>query len=215
MAQRNIISDDDHVPNRRIASIARRLVEVGLAVFDARQYPHDVIDRTWSAVYVLSPHELAINLQRRNEGEVVSPVDYEAILQQALDALLDWKDEETGQRPVAYVLPASLQPLLGYFGERIGDILFLYNPGYSWGIPQGKQAIGPGDDTTNHGAQLPTTRTNRTSNLATVMALGPIVRSGYERSVAMEGYVSLTDIAPLVAYLLGIPEPRQCRGTVP
>ncbi|SMC08223.1 Type I phosphodiesterase / nucleotide pyrophosphatase [Sulfobacillus thermosulfidooxidans DSM 9293] len=210
-----IVSDHGHVPNRRIASIARRLVEVGLAVFDARQYPRDVIDRTRSAVYVLSPHELAINLQGRNEGGIVSPADYEAILQQAMDALLDWKDEETGQRPVAYALPAPHQPLLGYFGDRIGDILFLYNPGYSWGIPQGKQAIGPGDGTANHGAQLPTTRTNRTSNLATVMALGPTVRSGYERNVAMEGYVSLTDIAPLVAYLLGIPEPRQCRGTVP
>lgn len=210
-----VVSDHGHVPNRRIVSAARRLVEVGLAKFDEKQLPRQIIDRDRSLVYLLSPHELVVNLQGRNDGGIVAPEHYNQIIQKAMDALLDWKEEGTGHRLVAYAVPLPHQPMLGYFGDRTGDIMFLYNPGYSWGIPKDGKVIGPADGSSNHGAQLPTTRTQRTSNLATLGAMGPTIRQNYQRQLERDGYLSLTDVTPLIAQMLGISPPIHCRGAVP
>ncbi len=210
-----IVSDHGHVPNRRIASVARRLVESGLAQFDPEKFPRQILDRNHSLVYVLSPHELAVNLRGRNDGGIVAPEDYNQVLHRALDALLDWKDPKTHQRPVAYALAQEHQGLFGYFGKRTGDIMFLYNPGYSWGIPKNPESVGDADGTANHGAQLPTTRTQMTSNLATIAAMGPKIRKQYQRDADVDGYLSLTDVAPLIAHLLGIHPPKHARGAVP
>ncbi len=210
-----VVSDHGHVPNRRIASVTRRLVETGLAVFDEKRLPSQVIDRTRSKVYLLSPHEIVVNLEGRNDGGIVPQTEYQVVAEAALDALLDWKDPETGKRLVAYALERSHQQILGYFGSRVGDVMFLYNSGYSWGTPQHNMSVGPSDGSSNHGAQLPTTTTERTANMATLMALGPSIRSGYERRAEDLGYVSLTDITPLISHLLGIVPPIDCRGAVP
>ena len=172
-----IVSDHGHVPNRRIASVSRRLVEVGLAFFDSERLPEEVLDRRRSLVYMLSPHQLAINLQNRNDQGVVKRQDYTRVLREARDALLDWKDPAGGDRVVAYALTGDDQSLLGYFGPRRGDLLFLFNEGYGWGIPSGHLTIGSADGSSNHGSQLPTVKTRRTSNLATIGAIGPQIRS--------------------------------------
>lgn len=210
-----VVSDHGHVPNRRIASVARRLVECGLAVFDSEAGRRQVIDRSRSRSYVLSPHEVVVNLAGRNDGGIVPASAYQSVVDELMDALLDWRDPDTGRRLVGYALPRQHQPLLGYFGERTGDVMFLYNPGVSWGTPGGGAVVGPADGTSNHGAQLPTTVTSRTANMASFLAWGPKIRRGYERDVEERGLISLTDIAPLMSHLLGIPSPRDCRGSVP
>lgn len=210
-----VVSDHGHVPNRRVASVARRLVDVGLAVFDERTRPRQTIDRRQSRAYLLSPHEIVVNLQGRNDGGVVEPSAYRQTVDEIVDALMDWKDPETGGRLVGYALPKEHQHLLGYFGDRVGDVMFLYNPGYSWGVPQGGLTVGPADGSSNHGAQLPTTTTARTANMATLIARGPRIRAGYGRIPDERGYVSLMDVTPLIANLLGIAPPWDCRGAVP
>lgn len=210
-----IVSDHGHVPNRRIASVERRLVEAGLAYFDPERLPAEVIDRRRSRVYTLSPHQLAINLENRNDTGIVKLRDFFRIVREARDALLDWKDPATGDRVVAYALINDDQSLLGYFGPRRGDVLFLFNQGYGWGTPNGHSTIGPGDGSANHGSQLPTAKTMRSSNLATIGAIGPRISVSYERDSSVKGYLSLLDVAPLIAELLGIPTPKDCRGAVP
>lgn len=210
-----VVSDHGHVPNRRIASVARRLVECGLAVFDKASGRRQVIDRSRSRAYLLSPHELVVNLQGRNDGGIVPPDQYPAVVDEVMDALLDWRDSETGKRLVGYALPRRHQQLLGYFGDRTGDVMFLYNPGISWGTPKAGVVVGPADGSSNHGAQLPTTVTSRTANMASFLAWGPKIRPGYERNLEERGFISLTDVAPLMAHLLGIAPPLDCRGSVP
>lgn len=210
-----VVSDHGHVPNRRIASVARRLVEVGLAKFDETKLPRQVIDRSRSMAYLLSPHEIAINLQGRNDRGIVPPEQYEQLTAAVRQALLEWKDPDNDKGLVAYALERPHQQLLGYFGDRTGDVMFLYNPGYSWGVPNNGKSVGPADGSANHGAQLPTTTTERTANMATFLAMGPTIRQGYRRNVEDLGYVSLTDIAPLVSYLLKMNPPRDCRGALP
>ena len=210
-----VVSDHGHVPNRRIASVARRLVEVGLAHFDDNKLPRQVIDRSRSLAYLLSPHEIVVNLQGRNDGGIVSKDNYATVVDAIRQALVDWKDPDNGNHLVAYALEKPHQQLLGYFGSRTGDVMFLYNPGYSWGVPQNGNTVGPSDGSSNHGAQLPTTATERTANMATLVAMGPSIRQGYERNADDLGYVSLMDVAPLVSFLLGMNPPRDCRGAVP
>ncbi len=210
-----VVSDHGHVPNRRIASAARRLVEVGLAQFDETKLPRQVIDRSRSMAYLLSPHEIVVNLKGRNAGGIVSKENFAQVSEAIRDALVEWKDQDSGRHLVAYALEKPHQQLLGYFGTRTGDVMFLYNPGYSWGVPSNGLSVGPADGSSNHGAQMPTTTTNRTANMATLLAMGPSIRHGYERNIQELGCVSLMDVAPLVSNLLDMTPPKDCRGAVP
>lgn len=210
-----VVSDHGCVPNRRVASIARRLVEVGLAEWNPDAAPRELLDPDRSRVLTFSPHELVVNLAGRNAHGTVPPADYEAVVRETVDALLDWKDDPDQRRVVAYALPKEHQHLLGYFGERCGDVMYLFNPGYSWGTPREPGVIGGPNGISNHGPQLPTTITAQSANLATLMAIGPRIRPGFERDYDARGYVSLTDVAPLVAELMGMAPPLDCRGAMP
>ena len=210
-----VVSDHGCVPNRRIASITRRLVEQGLVVLKEGGGPRETVDATRSKVLPFSPHELVVNLAGRNATGIVPPEEFERVRDAAIDALLDWRDPGNGKRVVGYAFPKEHQALLGYWGDRCGDVMFLFNSGYSWGTPSESGSVGRANGISNHGPQLPTTVTDRSANMATLIAYGPRIRQGYERPYNALGYVSLTDVAPLVAGLLGVETPRDCRGAAP
>lgn len=206
-----VVSDHGNVPNRYVCSVPRRLQAAGLLQFRPGT---DIVDRTQSLVYPLGPHQITVNLAGRNAGGMVPPEEYQSVVARTIEALETWRTPE-GQRVVSFALDSAQSQVMGYFGPRTGDVMFLFDHGCAWGTPPDGAIMGGPDGGSNHGAHMPTAKTANSSNLAVFMAMGPGVRPGYQRDPAVLGYTSLTDVAPLAAHWLGIEAPRDCRGNVP
>jgi predicted AlkP superfamily phosphohydrolase/phosphomutase len=191
--------------------LERELADRGLVkIVDRNGKLH--IDWLRSKVFV-DLTNIYVNLKSRYLEGMVEDEEYEAIIQQLLD-LRGLKDQD-GEYVLSFVLKKSEAPMIGLWGEYIGDVVFAYNSGYSWGpdqIPTTGGSINSGG--ANHGSQIPTTETAISSNYATFMILGKDIKKGYIRPVDQLGPIPLIDIAPTIAYILGISPPRHSLGHI-
>jgi hypothetical protein len=152
-------------------------------------------------------NEVFVNLKGRDKAGSVGPDNYSTVQEKIIDALLDWRDPATGKRAVSYALKHRDAPVLGYYGSVFGDVVFAYNPGFSWGVPPNGTDIYPSFATgTNHGAQIPSAETSYNSNLGAMYACGPGIKPG-RRDEEMKGPIPIDAIAPSVSQLLGCPLP--------
>jgi len=213
-----VISDHGNAPNSWICDTMSFLMEVGLMAFKETETGDREIDWNRSKVYMIPQRQLEIfvNLKGRDFAGSVDPKDYEAVQQEVIDALYDWKEPTTGRRPVALALKKRDASLLGFWGnEECGDVVFVYNAGFGRGHPEGGRSLAPAiKGGANHGPQLPTTQTGFSSNLACLFIKGPGLKKGYERDEARYGPWRILDFAPTLSYLLGIDPPKHAEGRV-
>jgi len=175
------------------------------------------VDWARSKVFFAQNH-LWINLQGRDEGGIVPPDQYDQLRSEVIRAMRDIKDPDTGEHVFAFVLPREDAPVVGLWGDHIGDVVFCYNGGYRWSGPEvlrlGEQrtvfACGGG----NHGPMMPTYETEVASVFGTLILAGPGVRPGVKLPKAEQVRICTTDVAPTVAHLLGMDEPAQSEGRV-
>ena len=108
--------------------------------------------------------------------------------------------------------------MLGLCGPTAGDVVFVYERGYRWSGPEvlqlGEERLVFPSGGANHGPQPPTYETEVSSNYGILVLSGPGVRRGYVRNMAELGPARMTDVAPTIAHLVGIPEPAQSEGCV-
>ena len=107
--------------------------------------------------------------------------------------------------------------LLGFWGDTVGDVIFVYNSGFAWEPPAGTASIGPLGNVAaaaRHGPQVPTAETSVSSNLASFLIKGPGVKKGYRRNEDRLGLMRLVDLVPTLSHLLGFAPPAQSQGTV-
>ena len=139
---------------------------------------------------------------------MVEPENYEEVQETIIDALIDWRDPDSGKRAIAYALKRRDASVLGYYGSAFGDVVFAYNPGFSWGVlPNGSdidQSLATG---TNHGAQIPSAETRFNSNLGVIYAWGPGIIPG-RRDEEMMGPIPIDAVAPSLSKLLACPLPK-------
>jgi len=205
-----VVSDHGNAPNRKKFSILRALAERGLVHIVKKERGFQV-DWTKSKVFV-DLTNVYVNLRSRYKGGVVDDSEYEEVRKQVIDALRSCKDEE-GEYAVAFALKREDAAMIGLWGEHVGDVVFAYSPGFTWGVDgiwEGSQKAGGA----NHGPQIPTAETHYSSNYAIFIIAGPGIKKGYERNVDFLGPVLLVDIAPTMAYLLGILPPRHTQGRI-
>ena len=101
-----------------------------------------------------------------------------------------------------------MEAALGYYGSAVGDVMFAYNPGFSWGqLPNGEDIHPSFGSATNHGAQIPTGETAYNSNLGVLFAWGPGVKRGL-RDEEMKGLIYMDQLAPTLSELLECPLPK-------
>ena len=224
-----VVSDHGNSPNMYACSIQARMVETGLmALADTPESPGAPgagtgprlgarggprVDRSRSRVYMHGGLQVCVNLRGRDPGGVVDPADYEAVQEEIIDALYDWKVPATGKRAIALALKRRDAQLLGFFGETVGDVILLYNSGFAWAAPR-SGTIDVARGGANHGPQPPTAGTAMSSNLAVLMGHGPGIRAGYERDRERLGLMRLVDVVPTMCHVLGIQPPAQAAGAV-
>jgi len=210
-----VVSDHGNSPNMYACNIQAYLAERGLIALSEETTPRGVrrVDLGRSKVYMHGGLQVCVNLKGRDPQGTVEPADYERVQDEIIDALYEWKEPRTGKRAVALALKKRDAQLIGFFGDTVGDVIFVYNSGFSWAQPR-EETIEVARGGANHGPQLPTARTAMSSNLAVLMARGPGIRAGYERDRERLGLMRLTDVVPTVCHVLGIHPPAQATGAI-
>ena len=207
-----LVSDHGNASNRHVCHLDRRLREAGL-LRRSGAGDHDPIDWADTLAYPHGQFQINVNLQGRESQGSVEPAHYQRVVNEIINALHDWRTDE-GLRPVALALRKKDAPLIGYWGERAGDVVFIYNAGFAWGQPHKGASVAPAHPGANHGPQVPTAETALSSNLGAWIIAGPGIKAGYRRDMNRLGPARLIDFVPTLCRALSITPPAQCQGAV-
>jgi predicted AlkP superfamily phosphohydrolase/phosphomutase len=135
-----------------------------------------------------------INLEGREPNGIVDPNDYEATQREIIDALLDYKDPETGFRPFSLAISRENAEILRLSGDLVGDVVFGVHPSFDGA----------------HGRQLPVGSFGMSGQHSVFIMAG----AGVKKGLALQRSVNVVDVAPTICYLLGWPMPRNVEGKV-
>ncbi|MBW2084848.1 MAG: phosphodiesterase, partial [Deltaproteobacteria bacterium] len=125
---------------------------------------------------------------------IVEPEDYGNVQRQIIDALLTWKDPQTGTRPIAMALSKQDARILGLYGDYVGDVIYALYPEFGG----------------QHGQQLPASSYGIGDQRSGMILNGPGLKKGYK----MQRTMWLTDIVPTLSYALDLPVADTVEGAV-
>ena len=219
-----LASDHGQVPAWKFVWIGGALIKRGLLAYNCNG---DWCTVDWSRTRAYpfghtTPY-IWVNLKGRDPHGVVDPRDYDEVVGEVIDALYSIRDPETGVRVVELALRREDAEFLGQWGERVGDVVYFLKPGYSnvvfdFSRVHASIVNGPvirplnevGFWTALHHDYLPNASLGLFTNEAFIIMKGPGVRRSYRRSRP----VWLTDLAPTIAYLMGIRMPKNNEGNI-
>ena len=200
-----LASDHGDVPNSYFCDIYKRLEEYGLAHLTPEGKP--ILSK--SKAYLKDERgglEVFVNLKGRESSGTVDLIDYEQVQSEIFRALSTWyHPTKKGQLNVAnLVLRKQDASMIGYWGDKMGDVIFTYNQGFVWGSNH-KDVVGPVTSPgANHGPQSPTARTKDSSNLGVFISHGELIKKCYKRDTSNKGYYSMNDCGTTIANLIGV-----------
>lgn len=175
------------------------------------------IDWARSQLYFEQNH-LWINLAGRDQGGVVHRDDFDALRRQVIAVMRGLTDPETGEHVLPIVLPREDAPMVGLWGDYIGDVCFVYGGGYCWSGPEvlrmGEERVVFPCTGGNHGPMIPTYETETTSVMGALVLGGAGVRAQEPAPRLEQSRICTTDVAPTLAHLLGLGAPAQNEGRV-
>ncbi|WP_110707491.1 alkaline phosphatase family protein [Salinicola sp. CR57] len=196
-----LASDHGDVPNSHLCDIHRRLAEFDLCTIDGKGKP----DVATSQAFLKDERgglEIFVN------RDLVPAAEIDRVQTRILKALTTWYVETaSGERNVvALALKKQDASPLGYWGERMGDVLFAYAPGFVWGTNQRGDTVAelvtPG---ANHGPQVPTASTGFASNHGVAFFHGAGIRPGVELAFdTARGIQRMDSAGATFARLLGL-----------
>ena len=136
-----------------------------------------------------------INVKGRDPHGIVEPgEEYRKVQEEIINCLYDYKDPESGKKPVVLALRKQDARFIGLHGDWVGDVIY--------GIS--------GDFGAQHAPQVPTAQYG-IGDLRGLFALsGPNIKKGVE----LERTVWIQDLVPTICYLTGWPVPAQAEGAV-
>ena len=190
-----VVSDHGATPHVASVDVWKILEEAGLLSLKRDEAGRWTID--WSRTKAVPQRNcyIYVNLKGRDPHGIVEPEEYDKVRDQVIDVLLDYRDSKTGKRPFYMVLKKEDARILGLYGDRIGDIVYVLRPGFGHA----------------HGQQLPTAKFGDFGSMASFIVIsGPGIRKGAK----IKPTRWLIDVAPTVAYLLGIPVPKDSDGSI-
>jgi predicted AlkP superfamily phosphohydrolase/phosphomutase len=218
-----VVSDHGMYPVRLpVVDVNRVLAEAGL-------YQPGDVSRSKAAWFYES--QIRLNVRGREAGGVVAPgAEYEAVRDQVIRALEEYRDPLTGERAFQLVLRSEDAQLFGWYGDRVGDICYLQKPrlsGRGPGPQTRAEPVSPGEaeaagrrpaarmlpgNGEHHYYWQMAARTDGSApgGRAMFIVKAPGVRRGYRRPAPVE----LVDAAPTLAYVSGIPVPRHAEGRI-
>jgi arylsulfatase A-like enzyme len=212
-----VVSDHGHFAARRSVYLSHALRDAGLLVVAA----DGRIDAGASKVRGFAHDGVFINHAGRYPDGCVGEAELPAVREELASAMAVLRDPESGARIYQLLLAPEQAGPLGV-DDSAGDLIAAATPGYlivahptAVTPPEGRDYVAPPDP--EHGmwggAQsihegLPSGMLSLGTNCATLIMAGPGVRRGYRRPWP----VWLRDVAPTLAWALGVPAPAQATG---
>lgn len=191
-----VVSDHGGTPNQHHpVDINAVLAQAGFVHYTTDHHTgRQIVDLRRTVALGVGLVHVFINLAGREPAGIVAPADYERVQQQVIDALLTYRDPATGERPFTLALTRADAEMLNLWGELVGDVVYALKPGYDGA----------------HGKQLPSVSFGIGGQHSTFILAG----AGVRRGVALQRQVRVVDVAPTLAYLLGLPMPANVEGGV-
>lgn len=209
-----VTSDHGMPANRKAVSLVNAFLERGWLELSP---DGTSVDWARSKLFFEQNH-LWINLEGREPTGVVPPEEYSDLRAEVQKLMREMKDPETGEHVFAFVLTREEAPVVGLWGENVGDLVFCYSGGYRW---SGDEVLRMGEGRVvfpcgggNHGPMLPTYETEVGSVYGVLVLAGRGVRKGVAEGPSEKGSRCTADVAPTLAYLLGMDPPAQNEGRV-
>lgn len=208
-----VVSDHGNYPVKKWIDINAVLAKAGLIAYDKE----GKIIWNETKAYFTGYGQVWINLRGREKGGIVDPKDYSKIVKEIMSALESLKDPETGEPVMALVLTNEEAKYLGMGGPRAGDVIFSPRPGYGWryagviwnkiplegGVPKVFFKVKP--------LREPTAIHGPLNAFKELHAIFGAIGAGIKKGTRIPPVRSI-DVAPTVAYLLGVKPPINAAG---
>ncbi len=222
-----VVSDHACLPCWRHISVLDILRQEGLVAYDwDSEHSRYVLDPANSLVGpALQPQHVWVNLAGREPDGPVELSEFESVRQRVIDTLSAVVDPATGEKPFELVARREALNLSGLAQDRIGDVVYFLKPTYTtWDGSRDVNTIG--ELTPQRMARSPISPTHVVSGVHTPYL--PSAQRGDFHNSAMalwfgaglgahgmpETPIQLRDVAPTLAYLMGIPGPAHADGAI-
>ena len=191
-----LVSDHGGTPNPYHPVDINTVLEMaGFVVYDKDlQTGKRRVDLSKTSALGIGLVHVFINLKGREPNGIVDPADYEETQRKIIDALHAYTDPATGRHPFTLALTRADAEMLNLWGELVGDVVYALHPGFDGA----------------HGKQLPSASFGIGGQHSTFILAGAGVRTG----IALQRQVRSVNVAPTIAYLLGVPMPANVEGGV-
>lgn len=221
------LSDHGAIPTWRMINVPLALVRANLLNYkwDEKKKKLIVDWKNTVAFPYLEPPYIWVNLKGRDPQGIVTAEEYESVRDRIIQALYQMKDPETGDNIVKLAIRKEEAAELGQNGERVGDVVFFLNPPYTLfdgaleqldpseqppGILVKPEAYNVEVNYAAHAYYLPDAKLGNYSVSVPLIVNGPGIKKGFK----LGNPVNLIDIAPTIAHLLQIPEPKNSEGKI-
>jgi predicted AlkP superfamily phosphohydrolase/phosphomutase len=191
-----LVSDHGGTPNQHTpVDINAVLEQAGFLIYRTDPGTGErTVDLSQTRALGIGLVHVFINLAEREPAGIVPPHEYASTQQQIIDALLDYRDPATGERPFTLAVTRADAEMLNLWGDLVGDVVYALKPGYDGA----------------HGKQLPSVSFGIGGQHSTFILAGAGVKEGVE----LQRQVRSVDVIPTIAYLLGVPLPEQVEGGI-
>ncbi|HHW10407.1 MAG TPA: hypothetical protein GXX29_10570 [Firmicutes bacterium] len=226
-----VVSDHGFTHLDQFLFLKKALADAGLLAYTLDERTGEMhIDWLRTKCHPLEPchAHIFINLKGRDPHGAVPPEDYGLVQQEIITALLNIRDPDTGERVVTAALTKEEALTLGVYQgrgfDRVGDVLFALKPGYM-ANPYIYRAVVKYRDHTERFMPNPELfeRSALTRNFTGAHLTLPTIAEMHAALIVAGPGVPCTrrrhplqiiDIAPTLAYLLGIPCPKDAEGNI-
>jgi predicted AlkP superfamily phosphohydrolase/phosphomutase len=221
-----VTSDHGVIPTWRNVSLVKPLVEAGLMNYKPENHKLKFDEKNSKVFPYYEPPYIWVNLEGRDPYGVVRRSEYEEVRDQIIEVLYSIRDPDTDERIIESAFRREEDPYLdgGNLADTIGDVTYYLKQGYQFfdGSVEALNCETVDPNLTERyvwtpnevfGAHLyykPGTEVGGFTVNATVIMNGP----GINKGVKSKCKISLKDLVPTIAYLLGVAEPKGCEGRI-
>ena len=135
-----------------------------------------------------------INLKGRDPEGIVEPEEYDALVQQIISDLYNYRDPRTGKRVVAFAMTREEMETIGMGGPHCGDIFFQLTKDFGFEHGNSLQCV------TNDGYSLD--------------CLCVLAGMGMKKGETIARPIRNVDIVPTLCHLVGNRMPKEVEGGI-